>query len=145
MKVETVLALDVGEKRIGLAIGDSDVKIAVPSGIIENNQQVTDKIEQIIYSKKIDKIVVGLPRNSKGEETKQSAYTRSFAEKLKQFDLPVIFQDESLTSVEAEESLHNLQRCKNYNKTAKTTKTALDDAAAALILSDFLETNYGRS
>jgi RNase H-fold protein (predicted Holliday junction resolvase) len=58
--------------------------------------------------------------------------------------LPVIFQDESLTSVEAEKSLYNLQRCKNYNKTAKTTKTALDDAAAALILSDFLETNYGR-
>lgn len=132
--LKRVLALDVGEKRIGIAIGDSDVKIAVPNGFVENNENFIDEIKKIIELKNIDEIVVGLPRNSSGEETKQSQYVRDFAEKISVFDLPVIFQDESLTSVEAEQILSEGNN--TYNK------GEIDAKAAALILTDYLEANY---
>jgi putative transcription antitermination factor YqgF len=81
--------------------------------------------------------VVGLPRNSQGQETQQSQYVRQFAKSLNVFNLPIECQDESLTSVEAK-SLLNLQRSNFYNK------QQIDAMAAALILTDYLEAKYAR-
>jgi putative Holliday junction resolvase len=130
----------VGEKRIGLALGDSDTKIAVPAGFIKNDANTAKEIEQIIYSKQPNKLIIGLPRNSSGQETKQSSYVRQFAAGLTKFDLPIVFQDESLTSVEAEKHLADLTR----KQPKRPDKGEVDARAAALILSDFLESNYGR-
>lgn len=135
-----VIALDVGEKRIGIAIGDSEVKIAVPNGAIENNSDVINELESVIKRKEIDIIVVGLPRNSSGEETKQTQYVRDFSKNLSNFDLPIVFQDESLTSVEAKEIIQSQKQISQADR-----KDGLIDAkAAAIILTDYLEANYGR-
>lgn len=135
------MALDVGEKRVGVAVGDSEVKIAVPNGALQNDDSVVDEIGKIIKLKDIDTIVVGLPRNSSGEETKQSEFAREFAEKLTVFNLPIVFQDESLTSVEAEDILQSLQ---GNNQRNLSEKGEIDAKAAAIILTDYLEANFGR-
>ena len=123
------LGLDVGEKRIGVAVGDSAVKIASPIAVIENDDEVIINIEKLLDKYLIDKIIVGLPRNSQGEETAQSQYVRDFSEKLKPLSIPIVFQDESLTSVQAIERLS-----KN-----KSTKSDIDAESAVIILTDFLE------
>jgi putative Holliday junction resolvase len=134
-EVERVVALDVGEKRIGVAFGDSQTKIAVPEVTLANDADFLANLGELIRRKQPVAIIVGLPRNSKGQETKQSEFVREFAKSINVFNLPIVFQDESLTSVEAE-TLLNLQRSKNYNS------QQIDSKAAALILSDYLESKY---
>ena len=130
-----VIALDVGTKRIGVAKADTSVKIAIPDGtIIVKNGEEFDEIRSILRLNKTDYVVLGLPRNNQGEETAQSAYVRDFAKKLKA-KIPTVkirFQDESLTSVEAESRLKSR---KGYN----FAKGEIDTEAAAIILQDFME------
>ncbi|MDR2063532.1 MAG: Holliday junction resolvase RuvX [Candidatus Nomurabacteria bacterium] len=133
-----VMALDVGEKRIGVAIGNFETKIASPLTTIEADGQEIQKITTLLDEEEIDILVVGLPRNSKGEETKQTAMVRTFAEKLmpildNDFEYPkrLIYQDESLSSVIAEERLKE--------SGVQWTKADVDKEAAAIILQDFLE------
>lgn len=136
-KPDRIVALDVGEKRIGVAFGDSQTKIAVPETTLANDEEFIENLHKLIIKKQPVSIVVGLPRSSEGKETKQSEYVREFIKSLNVFNLPIELQDESLTSVEAK-SLLNLQRSKNYNK------EQIDAKAAALILSDYLEEKYAR-
>ena len=136
-KPDRILALDVGEKRIGVAFGDSQTKIAIPEVTLKNDELFINNLGKLITKKSPMLIVVGLPRNSKGQETKQSKYAREFAKSLNVFNLPIEFQDESLTSVEAKELL-NLQNDVKYEK------EQIDAKAAALFLSDYLERKYAR-
>jgi len=125
------LGLDVGEKRIGVAVGDNIVKIALPIAVIPNDDEVIINIEKLLDKYNVEKIIVGLPRNSQGEETAQSQFVRDFIEKLEPLDIPIILQDESLTSVKAEERLK--ARKKDYSR------EDIDAESAVIILSDFLE------
>lgn len=125
------LALDVGEKRIGVAVGDDMVKIAVPMETIEVDGNELAAIAKYIVKEEADVIVVGYPRNQSGEVTAQTAYAEAFAAQLKSIAKEVVFQDESLTSVLAE------QRLKAHGK--PYTKADIDAHAAALILQDYLE------
>ena len=128
-----ILALDVGEKRIGVAKADSDTRIAVPVGYVTVDGSEWQEIAQIARLQGSLFFVVGLPRSNEGNETKQTMYVRNFVRNLTE-KLPgarVRFQDESFTSVEAEERLK--QRQKNYEK------GDIDAEAAAIILQDFLE------
>lgn len=122
--------MDVGERRVGVAIGDLIVKIASPLTTIEVNGQEIDIIKQLIASNKIDKIVIGYPRNQSGEITDQTRYVETFAEKIRSLGIEIIFQDESLTSVIAEQQLIDFR--KPY------TKADIDSRAAAIILQDYL-------
>ena len=133
-----IIGLDVGEKRIGVAWGDNDVKIAVPCGVIEMNDEVVIQIEKMVEKLNVSTIVVGLPRNSSGEETNQSKFVRDFIKRLKNIDTPIVFQDESLTSVQAENLLSNHKRSKKHN----INKGEIDEIAASLILQDYLEANF---
>lgn len=133
-----LIALDVGTKRIGVAKADSSVRIAIPYSAVEVDGNEFKKIASLARAWDISSFVVGLPRNSKGEETEQSKYARKFAQELKR-QIPgakVCFQDESLTSVEAEKRLKN--RKKGYKK------GDIDSEAAAIILQDFLEQKTGK-
>lgn len=125
------LALDVGEKRIGVASGDSVVRIAVPIDTVEVDGAEMEKIARHIVNENPAVIVIGYPRNQSGEATAQSEFVEMFAEKLKDIAPKIVFQDESLTSVLAEE------RLKSYKK--PYTKGDIDAQAAALILQDYLE------
>ena len=128
-----VIGLDVGEKRIGVARADSDTRIAVPQGFIEVDGSEWQKIAQMANLNNTTFFVLGLPRSNEGVETAQSLYVRNFAKTLveKIPDAKIRFQDESLTSVEAENRLKS--RKKTYEK------GEIDAEAASIILQDFIE------
>lgn len=128
-----VLGLDVGEKRIGVAKADSDTRIAVPLTTIEVDGNEWQEIARLTSTQNTTFFVVGMPRSNEGNQTQQSLYVRNFAKTLIE-KLPgakIRFQDESLTSVEAENRLK--ARKKPYEK------ADIDAEAAAIILQDFLE------
>ena len=128
-----LIGLDVGTKRIGVAKADSTTKIAVPDGFINVNGQEFAEIARLARLYSTTTFIVGLPRNNSGEETRQSLYVRQFARQLA-MSIPnarIYFEDESLTSVEAEKRLK--ARKKNFEK------GEIDAEAATIILQDFLE------
>ena len=128
-----LIGLDVGEKRIGVAKADSDTRIAVPVGFIEVNGLEFQEIAQVARMNNTNLFVIGLPRSNEGNETQQSLYVRSFANELVKRipESRIKFQDESLTSVIAEERLKS--RKKKYEK------GDIDAEAASIILQDSLE------
>jgi len=130
-KSKSYLCLDVGEKRIGAAVGDDLVKIAVPFETIEVNGGELERIARLVVDENVDTVVVGYPRNQAGEPTAQTQYVEDFAKQLHDIAPKLVFQDESLTSVLAE------QRLKSYGKPYE--KGDIDAQAAALILQDYLE------
>lgn len=132
----TLLSLDVGEKRIGVAVGDSEVRIAIAFDTIEVDGSEYQQIAKLIDMESADVVVIGYPRNQSGETTAQTAYVESFAKGLEEIAPKLIFQDESLTSVLAEDRLKAMG--KPYQK------KDIDMYAASIILQDYMEQNYGR-
>jgi putative Holliday junction resolvase len=133
-KVINLLGLDVGEKRIGVAVGDSEVRIAVPFDTINVDGNEFDMIAKLIASQKTNILVVGYPRNQAGEATAQTKFVEDFTSRLTDITSKIVFQDESLTSVIAEQQLVSYK--KPYSK------ADIDATAAAIILQDYLETHY---
>ena len=131
---KTFLSLDVGEKRIGAAVGDSSVRIAVPFETIEVNGKELERIARLVVDEDVDTVVVGYPRNQSGEATEQTAYVENFAKQLEDIAPKLVFQDESLTSVLAEQQLKAGKR--------PYQKGDIDAQAAAIILQDYLEQQY---
>ncbi|HYG83553.1 MAG TPA: Holliday junction resolvase RuvX [Verrucomicrobiae bacterium] len=127
----TIIALDVGEKRIGIAHADTAVKFPVPYGAIDVDGLEMERLKELFAEFEPATLVIGLPRNQQGEETAQTEAVRSFAARLELFHIPVVFQDESLTSVLAEKYL--AAHKKRYSK------ADIDAHAAAIILGDYLE------
>lgn len=128
-----IIGLDVGAKRIGVAKADSSTKIAIPVGFLLVDGSEWQEIARIANLNNTNLFVLGLPRSNEGNETAQSRYVRDFARKLVQ-NIPgakIRFQDESLTSVEAE------NRLKKSGK--KYQRGDIDAEAASIILQDFIE------
>ncbi len=120
-----ILALDVGDARIGAAIAGSIAKLPSPLGIIANDQDVLENLKTLIEEHKADLIIIGLPRNMQGEETQQSGQSRDFAEQLADItDVNIVFADESLSS----------QRARQHSPDRKY----VDDIAACFILEEYL-------
>ena len=134
-KVLNLVGLDVGEKRIGVAISSNNVRIASPLETIEVDGNEIKSIEDLVKKEDISIIVIGYPRNQSGEATKQTQYIKDFVKKLNYLSVSIVFQDESMTSVLAEE------RLKNHNKPYE--KKDIDAMAATIILQDYIEANYG--
>ena len=127
-----ILALDVGEKRIGVAIADLSIKIAIVYDTIETKgTDVLKEIAQIVDMENISKIIVGYPRNQSGEETAQTQYVIDFVKTLETLGIPIEYQDESVTSIQAEKILQD--RKKPYKK------GDIDALSASIILQDYLE------
>ncbi len=128
-----IIGLDVGEKRIGVAKVDSSTRIAIPVGFVNADGSEWQEIASIARLQGTNFFVVGLPRSNEGVETKQSLYARNFAKTLVE-KIPgakIRFQDESLTSVEAEKRLKSRKK--------KFEKGDIDAEAASIILQDFIE------
>lgn len=132
---QSILALDVGEKRIGVALADPAIRIAVARETIAVDGTEVDRIRQLISYENVAILVIGYPRNQSGEVTKQTAYVEQFTDKLHGVDAEIVFQDESLTSIKAEELL--VRQRKPYRK------EDIDALAASLILQDYLESRHG--
>lgn len=136
MAAKSLLALDVGEKRIGMAMADTGVKIAVPFGYLENTESVMTQLAEVLLRHDIDTVVVGYPRNQSGEPTAQTAFVEAFVADMTELeiDADIVYQDESLTSVQAEQRLGRVK-----------DKGEIDAEAASIILQDYLEAAYGDS
>ena len=133
-----LIGLDVGTKRIGVARGDSSTRIAVPVGTLAVDGREFEVLKKIADKLNTKYFIIGLPRNNSGKETAQSDVAKKFGSQLEKAipGVKIRFQDESLTSVEAESRL-----MKKVNKTGKMyQKGDVDAEAAAIILQDFLET-----
>lgn len=135
MSSRTLIGLDVGEKRIGVSVADVSIRIAVPFATVEVDGSEIQAIGEIILKEDADAIIVGYPRNQQGEATAQTKYVENFTERLKDFEKEIIFQDESLTSVLAEQQLISHKR--------PYSKGDIDAQAAAIILQDYLELYRG--
>lgn len=131
MSSQSLVCLDVGEKRIGVAVADTAIRIAVAFDTIEVDGTELTKIAEIIVREGAKIVVVGYPRNQQGETTAQTAYVENFAKQLEDMAEEIVFQDESLTSVMAENRLIAMK--KPY------TKGDIDAQAAAIILEDYME------
>lgn len=131
----TFIGLDIGEKRIGVASADNEVRIAFPVATVLVDGLEVYRLREIVTEIEPSVLVVGYPRNQKGEATAQTATIVEFTKQLEVLKVPIVFQDESLTSVLAEQYLKRTK--KNY------TKSDIDSHAAAIILGDYLETTYG--
>lgn len=124
-----ILALDVGDSRVGVAIANPIARLPRPLVILENNQNIFDRLKSLIAEQSVGTVVVGLPRNMQGEETAQSQASRQFGKKLEDSTgQPVIFADESLSTRRAEEYARKIKREHKY----------LDDIAACFILEEYL-------
>ncbi|MGH7218328.1 MAG: Holliday junction resolvase RuvX [Candidatus Microsaccharimonas sp.] len=135
MSNTTLVSLDVGEKRIGVAVADAGIRIAVPFATVEVDGSEIQAIAEIVLKENADIIVVGYPRNQSGEATAQTKYVEAFTEQLEPLEKKIVFQDESLTSVLAEQQLIAHKR--------PYSKGDIDAQAAAIILQDYVEANYG--
>lgn len=130
---KSFVCLDVGEKRIGVAVADSDVRIAVPFETIDVDGHEVEAIAEIVTREGAETVVIGYPRNQMGESTAQTSYVEGFAKKLEFIAKNIVFQDESLTSVMAEEQL--AVHKKPYSK------GDIDAQAAAIILQDYVDSH----
>ena len=126
-----LLALDVGESRVGLATANSIAKMASPLKTIQQTDDILDDIQQIISTENVRVVVVGLPRSLSGDETSQTKFSKDFSKKLSdKTGLHIFMEDEALSSVRAKEYL--AQQNKNYKK------EDIDSVAASFILNDFM-------
>jgi putative holliday junction resolvase len=135
-----VLALDLGKRRIGLAISDVSGVLARPLDVIDvagpaQLDAVVDAIRRIAGEEDgLGAVVVGLPSRLDGTANEQTAVVKAFAEALgARISQPIALQDERLSSVEAE------SRLAIRDRDWKSRKKKLDAAAAAVILQDYLD------
>ena len=129
------LAIDPGDRRTGLAVGDDQTRIACPVGMIETSrsEERLRKIGQAIDTHSPDALVVGLPLNMDGTEGAAARKARALAEQLRgRFHLPVHLVDERLSSHMAEDQLREIALTRKHKKLRR------DALAAATILRDFL-------
>jgi putative Holliday junction resolvase len=135
----TVLAFDFGIKRIGVAVGDWETRLAHPLETIaeEANDPRFARIGVLLEEWRPVELVVGLPLSLEGEEHELSRRCRRFANQLHgRFGLPVRLMDERLTSVTAESRLHEA------GLRGRERKAVLDSVAAQEILQSYLDTNH---
>jgi putative Holliday junction resolvase len=144
--VPRIVGLDVGERRIGIAISDATCTLARPVSVVrttglDGNALALAAAEIARLSAEEDgvaAVVIGLPRRLDGTANEMTGRVERFGAALRgSTELPVIFQDERLTSREAESRL--AIREKNWRE----RKERLDAAAAAIILQDYLDHHDG--
>ncbi len=132
----TVLAFDFGEKRIGVAIGETLLGQAHPLTTLPapSNQERFGATQALLDEWRPVLLVVGLPVSLDGEAHAMTARCTRFANQLRgRFNLPVAYADERLTSLDAEE------RLRETGHSAKTAKAHLDAVAAQLILQSYFD------
>jgi len=128
------LAIDYGTRRTGLAICDPGETIVSPLTVLQNRDLLLEKITQIVENETVEAVVIGLPLNMDGSAGPQAQLVKKFAAPLQaSLNIPILFQDERLSSFGAEEKLAPA------NLTRGKMKERLDAVAAAEILEAFLE------
>ena len=133
------MGIDVGEKRVGVALSDEYQVIASPHSAVDRGPGEFEALASLARQYGVTELVAGLPTGMSGREGPQAADVRTFAAAVAEnLDLPLYFWDERLTTVQAERSLvesgHRRQRRKHL----------VDAVAAALMLQNFLDARAAR-
>jgi putative Holliday junction resolvase len=129
-----ILALDFGRARIGVAISDELQLLAHPLETIPSTEQATSRLEAIVREKKIDHVVVGIPRQMSGTIGAAATETLQFVEKLRVIlACRVVTWDERLTTVAAHRAL------REAGKKTRHTRGYVDQVAAQMILQGYLD------
>lgn len=131
-----ILGLDIGDARTGVAISDELGIGAHPLCTIQRRSRkaVLAELQELVTTHQVERIVVGLPLQLDGETGTQARKIKQFADKLgQQVNLPIIFWDESFTTVEAAQILRGTR------KRRKKRKQVIDQVAAVLILEGYLD------
>lgn len=132
----SIMALDLGKIRTGVAVSDPELKIAHPLRVVPT-QEVLRKapsFKRLFEDYSVERFIVGLPLSLDGKEHAQAAYTRNKAKLLEElYGVPVEFVDERLSSVEAK----NVLRQMGYSEKEMRGKT--DKIAASILLQTWLD------
>ena len=147
---QTILAMDYGRARIGLALADSETRMPQPLSTMEriNRNEDMRRLRELVREHGVKQIVVGLPLRLDGTRGDMAEEVERFAQRLrKQIGVPVEMVDERLTSWEAERLMEEIQgrfirdEKLGSNKKPKSVqaKMTVDAVAAAVILKEYLE------
>jgi putative Holliday junction resolvase len=131
-----VLGLDLGDARIGVAISDPERRIAVPLGTIHVGQPPGElkAVAALVAEHDATLLVIGLPRSMSGDEGPRAALARGFGAALEAVvQVPIEYQDERLSTVEAERSL------REAGVTGRDRRRVVDRSAATVILQAWLD------
>ena len=131
------LGIDYGEKRVGLAISDENAKLAFPLKILPNNKELFDLVHNICGEEGITEIVIGESFDFTGKENKIMESIKDFVKELLALNLPIHFEKEFMTTVEARGRVGKEKN--NARKTKKENGKKVDASAAALILQRYLD------
>ena len=134
-----VMGLDVGSKTVGVAISDPLGFMAQGVEIIKINEEAKefgfDRLGELVKEYQVDKFVVGLPKNMNNTEGPRVEASKAYGDKIKEiFNLPVDYQDERLTTVQAERML-----VEQADVSRDKRKKVIDKLAAQLILQNYLD------
>lgn len=149
------LGIDLGERRIGIAVAEADAGAARPLITLRRGRSIAADaaaLEPLIRRHDVRELVVGLPLEAAGGEGPQAELTRAWARDLAgalAIDVPITFQDERLTSHVAEQRLGPMPRGRSGGPPSRTQRDAhrgrVDREAAAIILQDALDRSADRS
>lgn len=130
-----IIGLDHGSRRIGLAVGDTETRMAFarPALRTRSMEDAVDAIRTLAEEERVEIVVIGLPYNMDGSEGRQAAEARAFGERLNAIGLRVAFEDERLSSWEAA-----LRLSEGGSRPARAGGE-LDSAAARVILQQYLD------
>jgi len=145
--VTRILGIDLGERRVGIALADGDGAPARPLTTLRRGRDIgrdAAAIRTLVDAHDVGELVVGLPLEASGEEGRQAAITREWAAALTvDLRLPLTFRDERLTSHLAETRLGPMSRGRSGGPPTRTQRDAyrarVDREAAAIILQDELD------
>lgn len=131
---QSILAIDYGQTRIGLAVATYVAHFATPLTTLKNDDNLINQLKQLIIEHRVNQIVVGLPRSLAGSITQQTEQVILFINQLKQtISVPIHSIDEAVTSIVAE------KRLKDAGKLY--VKEDIDAMAACIILEDYMAQN----
>jgi len=147
------LGIDLGERRIGVAMADDDGSAARAHSTLKraaNLDRDAAALRALIEANEVDELVVGLPLEASGEEGRQASITRAWAgEMAERLPVPIRFRDERLTSHVAEERLGPMKRGRSGGPPSRTQRDAyrarVDREAAAIILQDELDARISQA
>lgn len=140
MKMERLLALDIGGRRIGVAVSDELGMIASPVATIDARRDVAAELRDLIAKYNASRIVVGLPIGMSGKEGPQATEVRTIAEKLgEQLEIEIVYSDERLSSAVANQTLIG------QGARREKRKQQIDAMAAAVILQGYLDNQRWKS
>ena len=106
-KALKVLAIDYGSKRVGLAVGDTELKVATPKGVLKNTHDLLDRLRDIVIKSEVGLVVVGLPLTPSGKEGLRAMEVKRFVSELKKAlaGVEVVLWDERYTTYEARQRM----------------------------------------